>query len=91
VGLQEVSSLSLQEVSSLSLCALVGRFSYWALSKLDITWWVEENWKPLLGYSPDVLALVREWFCFQLRAATDVERILERVWLCGSRSIMVRW
>jgi hypothetical protein len=56
--------VGMQEVSTLSLCALVGRFRYRALSKFDIDWWMEENWKPLSGYSPEVLVLVRGWFCF---------------------------
>lgn len=50
---------SMHEVFALSLCAIVGRFSYRVLSKFDIDWWMEENWKPLLGYSPEVLVLVR--------------------------------
>jgi hypothetical protein len=72
--------VGLQEVSSLSLCALVGRFSYWVLLKKDIFWWVEENWKSLLGYIPEVLVLVRGWYCFQFREVDDVENILDRVW-----------
>jgi hypothetical protein len=75
----------------ISIFMFSGRaFQLLGISKYDIGWCIEENWKPLLGYSPETLVLVHGWFFFHFRKAEDVERILERVWLCGSGSLMVK-
>jgi hypothetical protein len=58
----------------------------------DIFRWVEETWKPMLGYIPEVIVLVRGWYCFRFKEVVDVEMILERVWLYSSESLMMkRW
>lgn len=81
--------VSFKEVSTLSMCALVGRVNYWALSKYEIEGWVEDQWKSFLGYSLEIMVLVRGWFCFKFKEAKDVKKILGRVWLCGSGSMML--
>jgi hypothetical protein len=58
----------------------------------DVGRWTEKNWKPFLGYTLEMLVLVRGWLCFWFRNFEDVEKIMNDVWICGSGSLMIkRW
>jgi hypothetical protein len=48
---------------------LVGRFSYRKLVKVSLAHWVDETWKPLLGYSPEIIYLTQGWFGFQFHTS----------------------
>lgn len=82
----------MEDVIRLSDSALVGKFSYSVLAGLEIGVWAEENWCPVLGYSPVCVSLVNGWFRFIFRSGADATQILGGLWLCGKSSLVLkRW
>jgi len=53
------SDVGLTETCSLSMCRLVGRLSYNYLYKVSLLDWIENTWKPLLGYKPELVTLTK--------------------------------
>ena len=47
-----VRDVGLEEVVRISLKTLVGKFGYRSINNNDISRWVEDNCKPILGYNP---------------------------------------
>lgn len=84
--------VGLGEILVMSLCALVGRFNYWALPKTNIGWWMEKHWEHLLGYISVISMLLHGWFSFLFRNEIDVKIILEGLCLVGEGSLILkRW
>jgi hypothetical protein len=52
----------LEEAVSLALITLVGIFSYHSLCFTPMLSWMEANWSPMLGYTPEFFFLLRGWF-----------------------------
>jgi len=76
----------------MSCFTLVGRFSYRKLVKIPLAHWVDETWKPLLGYSPEIIYLTQGWFGFQFHTSEAASLILASNWLVDGGSIMwKRW
>jgi len=82
--------VSLEEVCNLALCALVGRLDYRSCCKQTLTDWMQCNWEPVLGYSPEVMTLLRGWIGFVFKSPEDSMRIIERFWGYGGGILMSR-
>jgi hypothetical protein len=52
--------------------------------------WVSEFWTPLVGYAPEVVFLTKGWFGFRFRKAEDSTLILEKLWVYGGGSLMLK-
>lgn len=84
--------IGMEDVDGHSDFALVGKFSYSVLAGMEIGAWIEENWCPVLGYSPPCVSLVNGWFRFSFRNEADATQILAGLWLCGKSSLVLkRW
>jgi hypothetical protein len=86
------SDVGLAETYTLALCGLVGRLSYKYLCKVSIPEWVELNWKPVLGYSPEIIYLTKGWVGFICNTPEDTALLLAQRWVIGGSSLMIkRW
>jgi hypothetical protein len=84
--------VGMEEVCTLAMCALVGRSTYRALGRLDITSWVEATWNSLLGYTPEMVILTRGWYSFIFKTPEDSSKILQNTWVVNGGSLMLkRW
>jgi hypothetical protein len=72
------------------VCALVGRFTYRALSRQGILDWVSNTWSPLLGYTPETMIQTRGWYCFIFNSPKDSMRILQATWVLKGGSLMLK-
>lgn len=55
---------------------LVGRVMGRNFSRKMVAGWVEENWKPLMGYAPVVVMLNRGWFTFKFIKEEELRWVL---------------
>lgn len=54
--------------------------------------WLEDQWKPLIGYTPIISRLMKEWYCFHFLKASDLEAVFKSPWVCGRRFLaLFRW
>ena len=60
--------------------ALIGRFEYLKMSGPELKLWIQEHWKPLIGYLPRFSLLLRGWICFHLLSEEDVGFLLSIFW-----------
>jgi hypothetical protein len=76
----------------MALCALVGRISYKSLSKVSLEGWIQSQWQPILGYSPEVIFLTKGWLGFICHSPEDSSLLLSSLWVFGGSSLMLkRW
>jgi hypothetical protein len=86
------ADVGLPKTCGLALCGLVGRLSYPNLCKLPITDWVNLTWKPILGYTPEVVFLNNGWLGFLCKSPEDSVILLEQKWMLSGSSLMLkRW
>lgn len=71
--------IGLTEVAMLYV-ALVGKFGYGSMVKVDVSWWVKDTWGDFLGYSLDIYIPTNGWYCFKFRREHDVDCIFQE---CG--------
>jgi hypothetical protein len=72
--------------------APVGRFMGKIAKGEFLTLWMEEAWRPILGYGPVFHLLVRSWICFMVKSGNDAEILLIRDWLGGLSGLCLkRW
>jgi len=53
--------------------------------------WLEVQWKPLIGYTPIVSNLMKEWYFFHFLSASDVETIQKRPWVHRRSSLQMAY
>jgi hypothetical protein len=86
------SDVGLEETCRMALCGLVGRVSYHYLAQEPLQAWMEKYWAPTLGYSSEVLYLVKGWLGFICRTPEDTTLLMASRWVFGGSSIMLkRW
>jgi hypothetical protein len=84
--------VGLAETCRLAMCGIVGRLSYSFLADIPLLAWVQNTWTPLLGYVPEILDLTKGWVGFICRTPEDVSILLDRFWVLGGSSLMLkRW
>jgi hypothetical protein len=54
---------------------LVGRFNGKSLGEKALTCWMQNQWKPLIGYIPKIHILSRSWISFSFLLDDDCEEI----------------
>jgi len=84
--------VGLEESCNLSLRALVGRFTYKSQCKISLTEWMQDYLESLIGYSPELLTLLRGWFGFVFKNPEDTRFILGGLWDYEAGILMLkRW
>jgi hypothetical protein len=68
----------------------VGQISYKSLSKISLEGWIQSQWKPLLGYSPEVIYLTKGWLGFISNSTEDASLLLSSMWVFGGNSLMLK-
>jgi hypothetical protein len=62
------------------------------LSNVSLQAWVEQQWVPLLGYTPEILHLTKGWLGFICKSPEDLSTLLESRWVMGGNNLMLkRW
>jgi hypothetical protein len=82
--------IGLEESCNLALCALVGRLAYQSRCSSTIDEWVQRFWKPLLGYTPEILSLSRGWMGFMFKNPKDSETVISKFWSFDGGSLMIK-
>ena len=57
--------------------ALVGKLMGKMVSKFYLLQWLEAGLRPLLGYIPHFIILVKGWLCFELKTQSDLELVMQ--------------
>jgi hypothetical protein len=84
--------IAMDRVTSLSEKALVGKFYYTRMTKVQLSDWILGFWKPLLGYSPRFSLLSNHWMVFHFLSEGDLLRVLNSPWIVGRGVLMLkRW
>jgi hypothetical protein len=80
----------LEDACKLAMCSLVGRFTYREMGRLGLTIWMTKTWKPLLGYTLEMVTLIRGWFCFIFRTLEYSIKKLQETWIVNGGSLMIK-
>jgi hypothetical protein len=75
--LQVGKDITLERVSSLASKALVGKFFYIKMRKAQISQWIQDFWKPLVGYCLRYSLLSNHWLVFHFLVEEDLLKILD--------------
>jgi hypothetical protein len=82
----------MDRVTSLAEKALVGKFFYSRLTKVQLSDWILGFWKPLLGYSPRFCLLSNHWIIFHFLSEEDLLRVMNSLWIINRGVLMLkRW
>jgi len=84
------NDIGLEDTVKMALSALVGRISYKSLSKDSLEGWIQRQWQPILGYSPEVNYLTKGWLGFIFHSPEDSSLLLSRLWVFGGSSLMLK-
>jgi len=68
--------IGLEDSCSLTMCVLVCRMAYRHYCKSSVAEWMKASWEPIMGYSVELLTLLRGWFGFVSKSPEDSTRIL---------------
>jgi len=79
-------------IDSLKNLALVGKWQFPEMGDSDMRKWLAEKWSPLLGYTPIISRLMKEWYSFHFLKTQDLELILNNPWVSGRSFLALsRW
>ena len=76
-------------VEALSERALVGRFEYIKLTRVDILPWIRSKWKSFLTNIPRVMTLINGWVVFHFLLVEDREPIERHFWVINMGSLVL--
>jgi len=82
--------LAKDRVTSLAKRALVGKFYYLKMNKIRLDRWVQDYWKPILGYSPRISQLSNQWLIFHFLSEEDLQQILSTPWILDRGVLMLK-
>jgi hypothetical protein len=68
------------DIAALIGRALVGSFCGKVVSPSSLKEWLDENWFPLLGYSPTFHTLVQGWFCVIFKMHAKLQEVHKCSW-----------
>lgn len=86
------SSQLSDRIDSLQGKALIRKWYFPVLDDNQMRAWLEARWKPLIGYTPIIAKLLKEWFCFHFLSAENRDAILNLQWVCGRSFLSLhRW
>lgn len=79
-------------IESLQKLALIGMWYLLEMNDIEMRKWLATHWKPVIGYTPIISNLMKEWYCFHFLHAADVEAILNGPWVFRrSFHALYRW
>lgn len=81
-----------ERIDSLKNIALVGKWNFPEMDDSIMRKWLSEKWSPLIGYTPIVSRLMKEWYSFHFLKVSDLEMILNNPWVSGRSFLALsRW
>lgn len=81
-----------ERIDSLQNLALVGRWHFAKMDNAAMRKWLDDRWKPLIGYTPIISRLMKEWYSFHFLKASDLEIVFKGPWVCGRSFLaLYRW
>lgn len=82
----------IERIDSLKNLALVGKWNFPEMGEADMRKWLTDKWSPLIGYTPIISRLMKEWYSFHFLKASDLETILHNPWVFGRSFLALsRW
>jgi hypothetical protein len=70
--------------------SLVGIFVGKNVGEKELHRWMEQQWKPLLGYVPDAHVLSKGWYAFILESSDHCKELLKENWSWGPSSLSLK-
>lgn len=88
-----VSGPSLAErIESLQKNALVRKWYFPELDEADMRTWISKTWTPIIGYTPIISRMMKEWYSFHFQKQADLEMVLDKPWVSGRSFLsLTRW
>jgi len=71
------SSYLSDRIGSLQNLTLVGRCHFPEMDDVAMRKWLDERWKPFIGYTPIISRLMKEWYFFHFLKASNLEAVLK--------------
>ena len=82
----------MDRVSILSKRALVSKLFYAKVPKARLSVWIQDFWKPVLGYCSRVSLVSNHWFIFHFMSEEYLLKILSSPWILNRGFLMLkRW
>lgn len=79
-----VSSATLSaRIDNLQNITLIGKWYFPEMSEDEMRLWLSSKWLPLIGYTPIISRLMKDWFSFHFQKISDLEMILNKPWVVG--------
>ena len=69
---------------------LVGRVMGRNFARKTVVEWVDENWREILGYTPEVDMLLRGWFAVVVKTEDDMRLILNKNWHLNHSPVLLK-
>jgi hypothetical protein len=82
--------IPVSEVVKLTGKTLVGRFNGKQAGEVALSRWMDQFWKPVLGYIPEAHALARGWNSFLLWSEDDYNKLLQKNWNWGPSDLVLK-
>lgn len=80
------------EIASLQSRALIGKWHFPDMSDEQMRAWLSARWNPLLGYTPTIVRLMRDWYSFHFLEVKDLYIIWGLPWVHGRSFLALhRW
>lgn len=70
-------------IDSLTKFSLVGKWYFPEMNEDEMRRWITSTWGPLIGYTPIISRLMKDWFSFHFQKESDREAVLNRPWVFG--------
>jgi hypothetical protein len=80
----------ISEVSKFVGKMLMGIFWEKSPREKALSGWIENQWKPLLGYTPKAHLMSRGWILFLFQSNEDSESIHKREWSWGPLGLSIK-
>ena len=81
--------LTVDKVAGMQKRTLIGRLEYIKLTGPEMKTWMQQNWEPIIGYTPRFSVLMKGWFCFHFISEAAVEQILKKFWTIQRGSLVL--
>lgn len=81
-----------ERIDSLKKLLLVGKWQFPEMEDQDMRKWLSGKWAPLIGYTPIISRLMKDWYSFHFLKESDVEIIFKNPWVYGRSFLALsRW
>lgn len=81
-----------ERIDSLQKLALVGKWHFPLMKDSETRQWLSDQWSPILGYTPIISLMMKDWYSFHFLKEKDLEVILGKPWVKGRSFLYLsRW